>query len=226
MATWADIKKNVDDMLQDKDDVVSETAMNRHIDTALTFHNKNKPRTVIGDISGDGSYDYDLPADYEADFSVIYSVEYPAGERIPTYLEDEDWMIYRSATATYKLRFLNDTPNATETIRIEYSIRWTYGNITSLPVNDVKPFAYLVAALAAAAISLYYAQSGDGTVDVDVVDYEDKSSLYSKRSRELFAQYKAYFGITKNVKGYSTYIETDRRFHWGEAFFLHGGSGY
>lgn len=208
-------------LLRDDASVLSEEEINNYILLALNFHNKIKPKNLVIDITGDGEYDYSLPDTYIDEFSTILSVEFPAGDRYPVYLEPSDWIIYRT-TSVVKLRFLNRTPSATETIRLNITTPYTKDNIIDIPANDQEPFCYLAAALAAKSLSLYYAQSSDDTIEVSTVDYGELSDKYAVRARELKSVYDKFFGVKDGVVAAMGFLDWDTNFQWGEKQFTHG----
>ena len=121
--TYSQFKTKVSEILQDDAAKLTTTERDGFIQEAIKLYSKHRPRLVIKDITGDGTYDY-LIATYLAswikDFSVIKSIEYPADERDPVYLDEDDFMIFEKETGQY-IRFLEDTPLATEKARIAYT---------------------------------------------------------------------------------------------------------
>lgn len=213
-----DFNTKVDRILQDEAEILSSANIDSFILVALNFHNKIKPKKVIADIAGDGNYDLALPVTHIDGLSIISSVEYPAGERYPVYLEPKDWIIYKTISTT-KLRLLNHTPATGETVRLALTTPYTESNIDDIPANNQEPFCYLASALAAKSLAMYYAQSTDGSVDADTVDYEELSDKYAARAKELKGTYDTFFGVKDGVTAAMGLVDWDTNFSWGEEQF-------
>ncbi len=124
MYTLTQFKTKVDEIVQDDASKLTPTEKADFIQEALKQYSKHRPREIIKDITGDGTYDYAIATNLTSwvkGFSIVKKIEYPADERIPTYLEeDDDYQIYEKETGQI-LRLINDTPAATEKIRVTYT---------------------------------------------------------------------------------------------------------
>ena len=155
---------------------------------ALTQFSKDKPREVVADIDGDGGYDYDLPSTWSAGFSQIKAVEYPAGERVPLVLDSDRYDIYKTAVAT-KLRFVADTPQSGETVRLTFTTVYLKSTIDQIPAHLQDPFCTLAASLCCGVISRHYSGTQGSAIRTDAVDFQSKGKEFSDRARELLGQY-------------------------------------
>lgn len=194
--------------LQDQASELSASELQNTTVSALAQFSKDRPREIVFDIIGDDSYDYDLPSDWVPGFSVIKDVEYPAGERIPTMLEDEDWEIYKT-TSTRKLRLFHHTPSASETVRIKYTTIYLNTTIDNIPAHETDAFSNLAAALCCGLLSRHYGQLGDPDIIADAVDYQNKSAEWSQRGKELMKLYNDYLGKQKGVAAASGIKDLD-----------------
>ena len=123
MYTLTQFKTRVGEILQDDAGKLTATEIANNLQEALKTYSKHRPRTIIKEITGDGTYDYSITTHLIAwikGFSIIESIEFPANEQTPEYLDDNAWMILEKQIGEY-IRFLEDTPSATETIRVAYT---------------------------------------------------------------------------------------------------------
>jgi hypothetical protein len=122
---YAQFKDRVSEILQDKAEKLSATERDNFIQEAVKIYSKHRPREVIRDISGDGlTYDFAIATNLTSwvkGFSTIKSVEYPADERTPSYIEEEeDYRIIEKETGQF-LRIITYTPSATQKVRVLYT---------------------------------------------------------------------------------------------------------
>lgn len=199
----ADWRTLFDQELQDTAVILSpagSTAIkDKMIGEAVKAYSKHRPRPVAHEIAGTGSaFEFAAPASWEDGFSTIVApgVEYPAGERIPVYLEEADWIWYRDPSTGLRFRLLHVTPSATEKVRFVYSARHTVDAVTdTVPVADRDAAAKLAASYGARAIAAYYAQTQDPTLGAESVNYRTKSQEYSALARELEKKFREHLGL-------------------------------
>jgi hypothetical protein len=141
--------------------------------------------------------------------SQISCIEYPVGERIPTYLESEDWLIYDSGSGKDTLRLLSSTPSTSETIRITFILPYLQDTIDELPANKKDVFVLLASSLCCSALARHYTQVSDPTIDADAVDYGVKSQEYANRAKELMDQYSKFMGADEDVPAASATKDWD-----------------
>ncbi|MDY7034551.1 MAG: hypothetical protein SV375_00085 [Thermodesulfobacteriota bacterium] len=169
------------------------------IGMAMKGHSRHSPREVIEDVAGDGSFDYAVSgfASWSDGFSVIRQVEYPVDDtdEDPDILQDDKWMIYEKPAGKC-LRFLTTTPDTGEEMRLTYTALHTCTD-SACTVNDFDE--EVVQALAAAffcdMLATYYAQTGDSTIDADVVDHKSRSRDYEARAKAYRKLYFDHLGI-------------------------------
>ena len=118
MSTVATFNALVDDRIEDSEGVLSSTQIDSAVAAAVKTYSRHRPYERVDDLDGDGGYDYALPADWRPQASVVRRVEYPAGNREPTRLEDDQYTLYKSDSTTTVLRLLDVTPQTGETIRL------------------------------------------------------------------------------------------------------------
>ncbi len=164
----------------------------------LPKYSKYRAKSLIEDFTGDGTQLYDVFSSMTAwseGFSDIVSVEYPVDDDdLPVYLDpDSDYMI-QGFPAGNKLRFITDTPAATESFRVTYTGLRDYADI---PAVDEEAVICLAASYFADMLSTWYAQSGDGTINADSVDQKSKSQEYAARAKVLRTCFFSSVGITE-----------------------------
>jgi hypothetical protein len=158
---------------------------------ALKRYGKHRPRLMVADLVGNGTHDLVLPTDWVSDYSAITQVEYPVG-LVPAIVIDSDlWQLYRSPSGL-KLRLMNAAPDATETVRCEYSILY---DESTLPVADQDAVANLAASFSLRQLAAAYGQTGDSTIQADSVNYRSKTDEFRRLADSFEVLYKTHLGL-------------------------------
>lgn len=166
---------------------------------AVIKFSSDRPREVIEEFNGTGTFDYEL-ADMEAwleGFSSIKKVEYPVDDTVQeeSILQDDAWKIIKTSSGSY-LRFLEDEPTASEEIRITYTGLHVCTNaLCTIPKSDEIAVQTLAASKFCSMIAAYYAQSQDSTIGADSVDHKSKAQEYSARARAYKQEYYEHMNI-------------------------------
>lgn len=174
--------------------VMSLESYDRHIAAALSRYSKHRPGSDVADITGDGTHDYDLPDAWVDEFSSIVSIEYPIGEVPESLMDEDDYKIYRTADAK-QIRLLSDAPAVTESFRVTFTVP---RGATTVPDGDVDALSMLAASFCLEELANAFAQTGDSTINADVVNYRSKSSEFSSRAKRLLQLYKEHMGLKDN----------------------------
>ena len=164
------------------------------ISEALNSYSGNRPRLVVADIPGSGVTDYATPTGWVEGLSVVESIEYPAGQNPEIILDDDDWRLYRSP-AGLKIRLIEATPQAGETIRILYTAGHTEASIL---IMDFEAVGNLAASICLRMLAAAYGQSSDSTIMADSVNYRSKGDEFARRAKELEGLYRAHIGVKEN----------------------------
>jgi len=169
------------------------------ISAALNKYSSHRPLIVSEDEVGNGSFDYALTllASWIDGFSTIKSVEYPLDDttQAAAILQDDAWQIYHKPTGKY-LRLLEDTPAATESLRITYTALHTCTDAAcTVPSYDEEALQILAASIFCEQLAAYYSQTSDSTIMADSVDHKSKASEYSSRARAYRKMYFDHLGI-------------------------------
>ncbi|MEN6639567.1 MAG: hypothetical protein ABFC95_10250, partial [Smithella sp.] len=175
------------------------------ISAAVAKYSSHRPREVIEEVDGDGTFDYllsDLTSWLEG-FSSIKTVEYPVDDTAqePNILQDDAFKIFKKAAGSY-LRFQEDAPSASEDFRITYTALHVCTNaLCTIPASDEQAVQMLAAANFCQMIAAYYAQTQDSTIQADSVDHKSKASAYAGRARAYNQEYLNHMGIKEGIVG-------------------------
>ena len=190
--TRPEFVQKVSEIIKDDADKLASDEKDRFIQEAVKIYSKHRPRKIVKEITGDGTYDYSFAThltSWAEEFSVIKSIEYPADYREPEILDQDDWIIHEKASGKV-IRFLEATPSATETIRVVYTgLHILSDTQNTIPEVDEDAVSNLAASLCSAALASAYATATDSTITADSVDHKSKSEKYETRAR---AQKKIY----------------------------------
>jgi hypothetical protein len=196
MSVLSDFNGWVDYRVPGMSTIITSAQVDQAVLQAVDVWSKYKPQHLYEEIEGDGTYDYALPAAFILDVSFVERLEYPAGERVPTYVDADDYTIYRSDTDTAVLRFFTHTPSATETILLSYTGQHVVdGSGSTILDVDEQAVADLGAAYVCEALSSYFSQATDSTLVVDSRDYKSQATEYALRARRFRDLAYAWLGI-------------------------------
>lgn len=195
MSTLSDIRGRVVGAVKDDAGKLANPGdYDRNIRAAIARYSRHKPDLKIVDVTGNGTQEYSLPTGWVDEFSMIISIEYPVGNVPATLLDPEDFEIYRTPAAK-KIRLISATPEATETFRVAFSAPRAE---TTVPANDVEALVNLATSLCCEDLANAYAQTGDSTLNADVVNYRTKSGEFAARAKRLMALYKEHLGVKED----------------------------
>jgi len=172
------------------------------ISAAVKKYSGHRPLIIAEDEDGNGSFDYALTLleSWTDGFSEIRSVEYPVDDtsEAANTLDDDDWAIYQKPEGKC-LRFLADTPSATEDIRITYTALHTCTDAAcTIPANDEEALQILAAGIFCEMIAAYYAQTQDSTIMADSVNHKSKAAEYASRAKRFALLYKEHLGLKED----------------------------
>lgn len=192
MSTLADIRTKVTGIVSDDSGKLANPGdFDRNIAAALAVYSKHRPAVKVADVTGNGTHDYALPAGWTDEFSLVRSVEYPIGDLPATLLENDDYEIYQSPTDK-KLRLRNNSPAASESFRVSFTVLRTDATV---PDSDVNALANLAAALCLEELANAYTQTSDPTIGADSVNYRSKGYEFGQRAKTLRKLYNEHLGL-------------------------------
>jgi len=210
-----DYEIKMDQVLQDTEVELEDDARLALIAEAVKTYSTYRPIEVPLRVDGDGGYTYDLPEDWEDGFSNILSIEYPAGEQVPVILDPLTYLLYRDDTGLH-LRFLVDSPGATEEFILTYTIRHTVEvDDGTVPESDFDAVVNLATSLACSAIGRKYTQDAGGST-IAVGSEQWRSVLrYSEKAKELMDLFLQHMGINTEVGPALAFGTMFRKSSWG-----------
>lgn len=74
-------------------EIVTDTQIQEQIDAAVTQYSKDRPRKKRFEVQGNAEHEYALPSDYVQEFSSIDAIEYPAGQQVPEYIDENEYYV-------------------------------------------------------------------------------------------------------------------------------------
>lgn len=166
---------------------------------ALGEHSRHRPHVVVEDVDGDGGFDYavgDLES-WSDGFSAVRLVEYPVDDddENADRLADDAWEIYGKPSGDV-LRFLEDTPAATEDFRVTYTATHACtDSACTVRATDDTAVQALAAAHFCQMLAAYYSQSDAPIMGADSVDHSSRSREYAARAKMYRKAYFDHMGI-------------------------------
>jgi len=234
-------RAQTDHLIGDVDEgELSRDAKDGRVKAAVERYSQDAPDTRTDDVSGDGGRYYGIAASLSGwveGFSRIVKIEYPAADisadETPTYLESEDWRDdywkSESGTQTRYLYLPAHSPAATETMRITYTVPYTWSSspeATDTPAQDFFAICHLAASLCCRALAARYAQLGDSTLGADATAHTTKSSEYANRAKEYMTMYEKHMGLGQeaDARAAGDFVDWDTMPGWpgGRQFIFHG----
>lgn len=159
----------------------------------------------------------------------IVSVEYPAADlsadETPNLLEDEDYETFRSQAGIY-LRFLEQQPSSSETVRLRYARPYQWLEATD-PQIDIPDYHFeavcnLAASLACGWLATRYGQKRESSISADSVERRTQADQYLTLAREFRKAYKALAGLDAGeTSAGMAIVDVDRPNSVGDDFLFH-----
>ncbi len=135
---------------------LSASDLQEHVEEAVRRYSKDRPRISFRDYVGDGvAFDLSLSliTDWVNGFSYPFAIEYPQGERPPSYLDMGEVVPYPISSAPTVLRLMNTTPASGKTARVYYALPWPIPDETAatdlIPATDFEIVCHYAAYLGA-----------------------------------------------------------------------------
>jgi hypothetical protein len=165
---------------------------------------------AVQDYPGDGAtFDLVLPTGWTQNFSTIKTIEYPAGERVPSFIPDDQWQFYQTPSSIV-VRLLTTTPTVGNTTRITFTKLHTVDvNGSTIPTQDEEAVADLAASIGLRALAAIYSGTTDPTIAADAIDYKSKASEYARRADELSKRWREHMGLDKDSEAAAATAFTD-----------------
>lgn len=156
------------------------TEQTNAVNDAFAFYQQHRTNEIIEDIAGSGVFDLTLPATYDQEKSRVTRVEYPAGQRVPCYLNADQWLEYDDGGGTKVLRLLDETPATGETVRITFTAPYT---LATVPSDDDVILIFLGCSNYCGQISTYFSSSTRSTIGTDSAEHLQQQESWDDRSK-------------------------------------------
>jgi hypothetical protein len=204
---FADFQTAIASRIQDASNALPAVDRDAFITQAVRGrYSKDRPREIVTDVVSDGSADLPLPAGFEDGFSVVRQIEYPIGSIPEEYIENSDWKMYRSPSGL-NIRLLatvlqdGEKARVTSTQRHDPGTTGAQATATTVPDADFDAVCDFAASLCAEALQARFSQTGDNTLNADVVNYRTKGQEYQALAKALRLRYENHVGIVESGSG-------------------------
>lgn len=197
----SDYATAVEDLVRDKDQVLSDTQRDAAIAAAVLRYSQDRPRQVLADLVSAGGYRLTPPGDWVVGFSAVVQVEHPV-DQVPAVLLDPlgGVSVYRSAT-TVELIELRQPLDVGAAVRLTYTTRHAVTALTdTIPLDDRDAVCCWAAARICDQFAAHYASAGEPTIQADTVQHATKSQTWAARARVYRQQYFGALGIVEAAK--------------------------
>jgi hypothetical protein len=197
----ADYTSAIDDLVRDKDQVLSSGSIQLAIAQALLVYSDHRPREVPADVVADvAGYELPLPAGWVVDFSVVQSIEYPIDQNPVTMLDMS--RVYQRMRPSGERIELPVALSAGDVVRVTYSATHDVDDTTdTVPPSHRHAVQCLAASNLCGQLASYYATEAAPTIGADVSDHQGKTERFRARARDLYAVYASVLGIAVGSKG-------------------------
>lgn len=236
--TLPTFRNQVEILLADDNTELSDYDIDELVRSAVERYSKDAPDDSTDDVTGDDGRYYDITAQLSSwveGFSRIEEIEYPAitvaDDEVPVYLDDEDWRDDYWAGGTRYLFLPNHSPAATETMRIKYTIPYTWTGSpdqTNTPTQDFYAICNLAAGLCCQSIAAKYSRSSDSTMAADSVNHMTRAQEFARRAREFIGFYNEHMGLGDDGSAFQPaagdFVDLDTAPGWpiGRDYLFHG----
>jgi len=210
---FSDFETGVTSRIQSTGGKLSQADQDDAITQAVKRYSKDRPRELVTDLVGAGSAYLTLPTgpsnppeQFEDGFSIVRAIEFPVGNLPPTYLDGEDWLLYRTPTGL-KIALTTLVPQAADTLRVTWTLRHNPGTsgqeavATTVPDADFEAVCDLAASFCCDKLSAVYARTNDSTITADAVNYRTKAQEYASIAKQFKKRYDDHIGIEDSGTG-------------------------
>lgn len=159
------------------------------IRAALDIFSLHKPSELRADIVGTGTNLYSVPTTWINEFSQIIKIEVPLGNSPPSFLLNTDYEVYQSTSSLWKILF---HANISGTFGVYFTGK---RDALTIPEGFIEAFVWLCIGLIFANLSNAYITSIDSSININTVDYQDKSEQFKNQSKYFLKMYKDFIGV-------------------------------
>lgn len=149
--------------------LLTATEIGTFVDQATKEYSSRRPRTVVEDLTADGTHTTALPAGWLDEVSRVVAIEYPVGSNPPDIVDERLYRLYQSPDG-WEIRWLGSYPGSGADVRLTYTALRSFAVLaaeTTVLDVDFEIVAALAAAVSAEAIAAKYAQQGEPVLNAD-----------------------------------------------------------
>lgn len=179
----------VDDLVRDRDQVISTEERDAAIEAAVARYSVDAPRVRVDDVTSvAGGQRLDVPAGWIDGLSELRALEHPIGHIPTSTIGLEAASLYLGPSGVEIVLLISLLPG--DIVRITYTGAHTLTTLAStIPTGHERAVACLAAADLCGQLSAHYATEGAPTLAADTVDHQGKTERYRARARDLQAEY-------------------------------------
>jgi hypothetical protein len=192
-----DVMRDLKNKIPQAEDELQPGSLESALRDAVFFYSRLKPRTLLELYNGDGeTYDFRLPKEWANSFSKVLSVEYPAGNRTPSYIDHEEFIVYYKTNDNPYLRLLSSTPKMGEQVLVELTgLHSLNKDDSTIPEAHIDPVISLAASYVADNLAAIAAGHTDSTLNSSMVNYRSKRTEYERVANQYRKRFTNFFGI-------------------------------
>lgn len=195
----ADFQQLVDDLVRDKDQVITPVARGAAIEAALARYSADAPRLVVEDVTSAGGSTLDLPAGWAPAWSWLAMVEYPIGRTPPAEINLAGTAIYTAPVGEELRLVLSLAPG--DVVRLTYAAPHVLSaSVNTIPAAHRRPVAALAASDLCGQLASFYATEGAPTIGADTTDHLTKTERWTRRARDLRSDYTSVVGSAPSAR--------------------------
>jgi len=182
------VKKKVKD---DKGVIADPADYETFIQEALKHYSKLRPVIEIEKLTGDGNSYFAIPTNFEYRWSWIHNIEFPLDGFPPWYIDPNGYKV-EETDAGVLVRFTDTNyPGDGDNFIFRYARRHTITDTANtLNAGDKDAFCNLAGYYCCIALSNYYSQTQDSTLEADVIAYRTKGDEFATRAQNLLKAFK------------------------------------
>ena len=191
----ADYEQLVADLVRDDAAKLQLAEKDRAITAAVQRYSTDRGKEAAEDLTPTDANTVPLPVAWVEDFSTLVSLEYPIGNKPPTYLDAGRYRFYRTP-AGVTIQTDDAVAVSAGSVRATFTIKHTVDAATdTIPLEHRQAVASWAAAICCHQLAAFYASGQDSTIQADSVQQQSKAQEYTKRAAELEKAYLNELGI-------------------------------
>lgn len=175
--------------------LLTDTEYEAFLTEAAARYSGERPRTLVEDVTADGTVDLALPAGFVEGFSRLVRIETPAGTPIEY---GRAWT--ERGPSGMAIRWADRyQPASGDVVRLAYTSPRTWEatpGATTIPDADFYAVVALGASIAAEAIAAKYSATSEPIINSDVTNYRTKAQEWHAVARKLRERYADHLAST------------------------------